>query len=165
MKIKDVNIRWIEEELEQLKTRPVCYDTLEWYEVLLSLKHRMEKEDGMWMREKHRVSGRDMLEAHHGKMDRKDAEKIVAKFECEDGRRGGKWSFEQTESVRTKEGIHCDPVAFFLVMNSLYSDYDHVLKEHNVSTVELYAEMAEAWLEDRDAKEDKVEIYFRNVPK
>lgn len=164
MKIKDITPEWVEEELELVKHKPLCYNTVSWYAELLTLRHRMQK-----METKHDVfvktEQKNGYGKHDGKPDRKWAEKIVSRFLSSDGKHGGKWSFEQTEGVRTSKGLHCDPAAFYIVMNSLYSDYDAVFKKHNVSTADFYADVAEAWLMDEDAVEDKVERYFEEIAK
>ena len=40
---------------------------------------------------------------------------------------------------------------FYVVINSLYSDFDHALKKNNASTLELYVCLTKAWIEDQDA--------------
>ena len=52
-----------------------------------------------------------------------------------------------------------------MVLNSLYSDYDQALKKNNASTLELYACLAKAWLEDQDAVSNKLAAYYTYVVK
>lgn len=164
MKIKDITPEWVEEELELVKHKPLCYNTVSWFAELLTLQHRLGKMEV-------KVEGNGYMDpkmrngTHEKKPDRKWAERIVGRFLSSDGKHGGKWTFEQTEGVRTNRELHCDPVAFYIVMNSLYSDYDRVFKKHNVSTADFYADVAEAWLMDEDAVEDKVEKYFEEIAK
>lgn len=80
-----------------------------------------------------------------------------------DGTRGPHWTMEQTEEARKKHGVNCDPVEFWAVMNSLYSDYCEALKKNNASTMETYVCLAKAWIEDDDAVKDKAAAYFTYI--
>ena len=51
---------------------------------------------------------------------------------------------------------------FYLVINSLGNDYADVI---SIEEVDTYVKMAKAWIEDKDAKEDKTWIYFTKIPK
>ena len=52
-------------------------------------------------------------------MDRQRAEKWVSGMQNADGTQGPHWSMEQTEQVRTQQGIQCDPVKFWVTMNMM----------------------------------------------
>lgn len=86
-------------------------------------------------------------------------------MENEDGSRGPHWTMEQTSQVLEQKGFHCDPVEFFAILNSIYSDYSAIAKKHNVNNMDFYADMAKAWLEDKDAVKDKAAAYFEYVVK
>lgn len=45
------------------------------------------------------------------------------------------------------------------------SPYDQALKKNNASTLELYACLAKAWIEDQDAVPDKLAAYYTYVVK
>lgn len=49
------------------------------------------------------------------------------------------------------------------MMNAMYSDYAAVAKKFGVTSPEFYACMAKAWMEDKDAKEDKTALYYRYI--
>ena len=51
---------------------------------------------------------------------------------------------------------------FYLVINSLGNDYGDII---SIDDVETYVKMTKAWIEDKDAKDDKVWIYFTKIPK
>ncbi len=82
-----------------------------------------------------------------------------------DGSRGPHWSMEQVKQVMEQRGIECDPLQFFAVLNSVYSDYCSVAKKHGVNKMDFYADLAKAWLEDPDAAEDKAARYFEYIVK
>lgn len=91
------------------------------------------------------------------------AEEWMAGLQNEDGTCGPKWSMEETKRVMKQKGIEVDPVTFWVVINALYSDYAKVLKKHNVSTVDIYADLACAWINDKDAVKDKAGAYYMYV--
>lgn len=93
------------------------------------------------------------------------AEEITRKMVNEDGSKGAHWNMEQTKQVMEQRGIQCDPVEFYVTMNMMYSDYYPVAKKLNVNSVEFYADMAKAFLDDKDAGKDKLEKYFAYVVK
>ena len=84
----------------------------------------------------------------------------VAEMENADGTRGGHWSMEQTEAVRKQRGIECDPVMFYAAMNMMYSDYCKAVEKASACSLDLYAYMAKAFLDDEDAAPDKLERYY-----
>lgn len=82
-----------------------------------------------------------------------------------DGSRGAHWTMDQTTQVMRQYNINCDPVEFYAVMNSIYSDYSAVLKKFGANSVEVYANLAKAWLEDEDAVPNKLEAYYNCIVK
>ena len=80
-----------------------------------------------------------------------------------DGTRGPHFSREKAREIQRQYGVDCDPVLFWAVINSLYSDYDEALKKNNASTTEMYACLAKAWIKDEDAVPDKAAAYYRYI--
>lgn len=82
----------------------------------------------------------------------------------EDGSRGAHWTLEQTKQLQAQKNIDCDPIQFWAAMNMVYSDYFKVAKKHGVgNNIDFYIEMAKAFLEDKDARPDKISRYFSSV--
>ena len=81
----------------------------------------------------------------------------------EDGTTGPHWSMEQTEQVRKQRNIDCDPVQFYAAMNMVYSDYCKVAEKVGASSMDFYAYMAKAFLDDKDAADDKIGRYWACV--
>lgn len=102
---------------------------------------------------------------HADKLTAAKAEEITRKMVNEDGSKGAHWSMDQTKQVMEQRGIQCDPVEFYVAMNMMYSDYYPVAKKLNVNSVDFYAELARAFLEDKDAGKDKLAKYFAYVVK
>jgi hypothetical protein len=83
----------------------------------------------------------------------------------EDGTKGAHWSMEQTKNVLRQRDSNISPEDFYVAMNMMYSDYYKVAKRFNVSSLDFYASMAEAFLNDKDTAENKLSNYFEYVVK
>ena len=82
----------------------------------------------------------------------------------EDGSRGPHWTMEQTKQIQAQKHIDCDPIEFNAAMNMIYSDYYKVAKKHGVgSNIDFYADMAKAFIDDKDARPDKMGRYFAYI--
>lgn len=55
--------------------------------------------------------------------------------------------------------------ALYAVMNAMYSDYYEVAKKYNVATPEFFADMARAFIDDKDAAPGKAERYYEYIVK
>lgn len=75
---------------------------------------------------------------------------------------GAKWSMETVKPMAMKHGFttHEKQLEFWAVMNMMYSDYAETAKKHGVSTMDFYADMAKAWMRDKDAVEHKTAAYI-----
>jgi hypothetical protein len=91
------------------------------------------------------------------------AEAWTAHMENADGTVGPHWTLEQSKQVQAQRGLPGDPVAFWAVINSVYSDYSAVARKYGSDNVNFYADLANAWLEDSDAVEGKALAYYENV--
>lgn len=76
-----------------------------------------------------------------------------------------RWTMEQTTAVMNQRGYHHKPCVFWAVMNSLYSDYGNTMKKYNADLPDIWADLANDWLEDDDAVEDKAGKYYRDIVK
>lgn len=74
-----------------------------------------------------------------------------------------KWDLAQTTAVMQSRGYNHRPCEFWVVMNMLYSDYGKMLAKYNSDKPEVYADMADAWLTDPDARPHKVGRYYRDI--
>lgn len=80
-----------------------------------------------------------------------------------DGTCGGHWTMEQTEQVRKQRSIECDPLGFYVTMNMMYSDYCKAAEKTGAGSADLYAYMAKAFLDDKDAAPNKLARYYHFV--
>ena len=67
-----------------------------------------------------------------------------------------------TNSIKSQYGINADDYDFYIVINSLVNDYYNIISKDDV---EIYVKMANAFINDEDAKKDKVWTYFNTIPK
>lgn len=102
---------------------------------------------------------------HGGHLTREMAEEWTADMKNEDGSRGPHWTMEQARQLMQQRSIDADPVEFWAILNALYSDYCAVLKKHGLGSMELYADLAAAWLNDKDAVPNKAAMYYECIVK
>lgn len=79
------------------------------------------------------------------------AKQWVDSMENADGTRGGHWTFDQTKQMQAERQISGSPLAFWVAVSMVYSDYCEVARALNISTVQFYCDMAQAFLNDKDA--------------
>lgn len=83
-------------------------------------------------------------------------------------RTGKEHYIEQTSAAGRSAGVPLSEVgeaAFFAAMNMMYSDYCAVARMFGVDRPDFYAQLAKAFLMDKDAggPEEKIEQYWRYV--
>lgn len=134
-------------ELHELSTQPVCRRSVEEAAEIAELICVLEKLERKC----------DFTEA--------DAREWTARMENTDDTTGPHWPMEQTTAVMVSKGYHYDPAVWYAAMNMIYSDYFKTAKKHGVNTVEFYADMAEAFLDDKDAggPEEKISAYYHCI--
>lgn len=106
-------------------------------------------------------------EANEGEPEftQKTARKWVERMENEDGTTGAHWTKEQTEAVRKASGREYPACIWWAAMNMCYSDYYGVAVKHGVNKPEFYADLADAFLDDKDADgaEEKISAYYHCI--
>lgn len=134
-------------ELHELSTQPVCRRSVEEAAEIAELICVLEKLERKC----------DFTED--------DAREWTARMENTDDTTGQHWPMEQTTAVMVSKGYHYDPAVWYAAMNMVYSDYFSVAKKHGINTVEFYADMAEAFLDDKDAggPEEKISAYYHCI--
>ena len=97
--------------------------------------------------------------AYNYKFTKEMAEEIVEDMKP----RGEIWSYDTTTQVKNQYGLNSiNAEDFYIVINSLGNDYGDVI---STDETETYIKMAKAWIDDKDAKENKIWIYFTKIPK
>lgn len=98
-------------------------------------------------------------------MDEHTAHEWSKKMKNADGSMGAHWTKEQVKPYMQNVGYQGDEIEFWIIMNAMYSDYCKVAKKYGVDRPEYYAEIAKAWLDDKDAVPDKAAAYYECVVK
>ena len=84
-----------------------------------------------------------------------------------DGSTGPHWTMDQTSTVADASGAENDIPhwVFGVTMNMMYSDYYDVARKFGVNVPEFYAELARAFLMDKDGPgpEEKLCAYYRCI--
>ncbi|MBQ0067363.1 MAG: hypothetical protein KBS60_04160 [Phascolarctobacterium sp.] len=70
------------------------------------------------------------------------------------------WSYEQSKEAMTEGGFTADPIDWWVALKMMYSDYHKVAKRMGIDNIDFYAAMADAFLNDPDAGEDKLSTYM-----
>lgn len=101
-------------------------------------------------------------------MTRDDAEAWAAHMENEDGTTGPHWGVDQTTAVAESMGMIWEKVSrpcWWITMNMMYSDYSGVAEKYGVSIAEFYADMARAFLMDKDGPgaKKKLAAYYHGI--
>ena len=159
----------LEEKIEQYSNRPMTDSVAEH----LSVYRGAYKAISMLEKKQHAQSSKGISERSAAyiednesiPLDWSAAMEWTGHMKNSDGTKGPHWSAEQIQQVMKKLDINCDPVQFYAVFNAVYSDYCAVAKKHKVDTIEFYADLANAWLDDADAVEDKAKAYFDCIVK
>lgn len=76
--------------------------------------------------------------------------------------KGEIWDMNTVKAVMKNYNVNEDYCEFYIVLNSLANDYGDIISTEDVET---YIKMAKAFIDDPDAKEHKVWIYFTKIPK
>ena len=112
---------------------------------------------------------RDYGGMEYGKMSHKDIEKWKKNMKNQDGTIGEHFNKEQVMQSARQIGVNPEEYGehiFPLVMNMMYSDYCAVAKKFGLDRPDFYAEMAKAFLNDKDFSgepEEKVWLYYQCI--
>lgn len=94
--------------------------------------------------------------ANGNRLNRKMAEEIVNKMRPY----GRRWNIEETRQMQEQRGIsNISDVDFFVVINSAYNDYQNLFGDN----IEDYVRFTMDFIQDEDAKQDKVFLYYTEI--
>ena len=153
------NMRILDDEIRKLEERELNYQSGEKLCMLYRLKERMEREQhGGYEHKKTHPLTKEEAVAWVNSMQGEDPAVPI----------GGKWTMEQVAPIAVKYGVQPETQAFidlWVTMNAMYSDYYAIAKKHNVLNADFFADMAMAFLHDKDAKGDKLALYREYIAK
>lgn len=82
----------------------------------------------------------------------------------EDGTTGPHWTFEQSKQIMAQRNISLNPAEFYTALNMIYSDFSPVAKKHGLGgSLDFYVDMAKSFLNDKDAKPNKLLNYYKYI--
>lgn len=142
----------LDKEISALRAGKMTWDTVKQLNLLLDLRAKLgDAGHG------ERLTG-DELHAWLHRMDNAD------------GTTGQHWTEDQTGSIARVIGVsfdHVTPSEFCAAMNMMYSDYYPVGVKYGVDRAEFYADLAKAFLFDKDgpAPSEKLAEYYHEVVK
>lgn len=97
---------------------------------------------------------------------REEAEEWVEGMQSEDGKPGPRWPMHEIERYAGNFGVQGDEIIeFWAVINALYSDYCKVARKYGVDKIEFWADLAKAFIRDKDAEPGKVRLYYECIAK
>lgn len=79
---------------------------------------------------------------------------------------GGRWTYSDAAELGHKLGVpDGQMIAFYAVLNMIWSDYGPVISAAGINTPDFYGKMARAFIDDKDAKDHKVARYMHAIAK
>lgn len=142
-------------EIQQLKNSPVTLDTAVGLAAMLYIDTHLDE-----AMDRHSGDGRDESDTA---LTQAQAKSWVENMENADGTTGPHWTMEETEAVRKKHGLTIAPMAFWVTMNMMYSDYCKAAEKMGVNSADFYICMTKAFLEDKDAQPEKLARYYEYI--
>lgn len=142
-------------EIEESKDWKMTHENVLALAALLYIKEHMPEEH----EHTHEHSALGDTEADYCELTREEADHWVKSMENADGSTGGFFSMEETDEFKGQ----CRDIDFCVTMNMMKSDYGVVAKKFGVDMPAFYAEMAKAFLHDRDAAPGKLCRYHEYI--
>lgn len=94
--------------------------------------------------------------AYGNVLNKEMAEDIVSKMKPF----GQRWDIEEVQRIMEQYGINdVRLIDFYIVINSAYNDYEDIFQDN----IESYIRFTMNFIQDEDAKMDKVFIYFTEI--
>ena len=73
---------------------------------------------------------------------------------------GERWGIKETTDIQRQYGLGFREPDFYIVMNSAYNDYKDIFNDN----IDMYIRFANDFINDEDAKQDKVYLYYTTIP-
>ena len=139
----------LDKEISALKAGKMTWDTVKQLNLLLDLRAKLGDDAG-----------------HGEHLTDNELHAWLQHMSNADGTVGQHWTEDQTASIAAAIGVTFDHITaeeFCAAMNMMYSDYYKIGKEFNLNSVDFYAAMAHAFLDDEDAGKDKLAKYYECI--
>jgi hypothetical protein len=101
------------------------------------------------------------------RFDKETAHEWVENMKDSSGNVGGKYSWSQAHQYAVNKGITSDKkiAEFYAAMNAMYSDFHAAGEKFGVDTPDFYACLAKLFMDDPDAVNDKMAMYYKYIVK
>lgn len=143
----------IEETIEAIVNKGRIEDMQELSDMLEDTIELLEE----YYPDKYEEYGKALYEMAYGCVLNEDmAKEIVSKMKPH----GEKWNIETTSELQRERGLNFRDEDFYVVINSAYNDYNDIFQDD----VEKYVRFTNDFINDEDAKPDKVYIYYTMIP-
>lgn len=159
---------WVEEQIEHEMERGTTPSAINDLAALAGVR-RFMMDTGRWHKPMQHTPAQH---AHHHGLTEEQAKEWVSHMEAADPacKSGGKWTWESARRVAEERGIHPDGqmmIDFYAALNMVYSDYCKVARDHKVANEDFFADLAMAFLFDRDGIDptDKICMYHKYLVK
>lgn len=163
-----MTLAWIDSQIEQELERGNTPDAVRDLAALVTAKkHLCGDADEMDVAEKHAEKTVMPRKAEAEHLTRAEAERWVRNMMDDEGNRGGRWTLAEIKQYAGNFGVTGEQniIDFYAAMNAMVTDYGEVAKRHGVDNVDFYADMAKAFLHDRDAMPGKIKLYYEDIAK
>lgn len=112
----------------------------------------------------------DSMDKHTAVLSPEDIDEWNKNMHNEDGTVGGHWTVDQTTAVAQSMGVkfeHISEMCWNVTMNMMYADYYGVAAKYGINAPDFYADMAKAFLFDKDAPapREKLAAYYHGIAK
>lgn len=141
-------------EIEKSRDWPMNHDNVVTLAALMYIKEHMDEH---MHGEEHKAM--DHTEDDSCELTREEADSWIKGMKNADGSNGGFFSLHETDEFKGQ----CDSIKFCVAMNMMKSDFGVVGKMFDVDIPEFYAELAKAFLHDRDARPGKLCRYHKYI--
>lgn len=143
----------LDKEISALKAGKMTWETIKQLNLLLDLRTKLGDDSHA-----------------DGRLTADDLRGWLLHMDNADGTTGQHWTEDQTGSIARVIGVsfdHVTPSEFCAAMNMMYSDYYPVGVKYGVDRAEFYADLAKAFLFDKDgpAPAEKLAEYYHKVVK
>lgn len=139
--MKQFTLENVETELDKIKNYPLTQESAKLYVLLSRVKKYMKCEE------------------HHALTNEEAAAWVKHMTPA------ARWTMDQTTAVMQQKGYSHNTCEFYAVMNSLASDYGKTMAKYGADKPEIWAELANDWLNDADAKDGKAAAYYTEIVK
>ena len=118
----------------------------------------------------HQGMQRGMHSMEEPMFDRETAMMWVKNMENEDPQlpHGGRFDEAAIKTMAQRAGVPTEGEPFwefYAMTNAFYSDFCKVLKKYGVTNLQCYADLAKAWMQDKDAIDEKTATYYECIVK